>query len=119
MLYVCLFLPASISILVSEKLKKEKYSIRDLILSYLGYTFAIAMIMNTIVYLVIDTKKTWYSLSTFTFGFSLQYTWLSFLIAVILPCFLYIISKVVQINIEVKERKKNVTRRNKSRKKNH
>lgn len=117
MSFICLFLPASISILISEKLKKEKRSVRDLILSYFGYTFVIATIMNTLVYLVTETKNAWYQLSTFTLGFSLQYTWLSLLIAVVLPCLFYIVSKVVQINIEVKERKKDVTQRNKSRKK--
>ena len=106
MLYVCLFLPASISILVSERIRKEKRNISELIIPYLGYTFMIATIMNMIVYFISDAVTPWYDISTFTFAFTLQYTWLSLVIAAVLPCLVYIVSKVVQINIEVKEKKK-------------
>ena len=114
MLYLCLFLPASISILVSEKLRKEKRSVRDLVLSYLGYTFIITAIMNTIVYFISSEKMFWYRTATFTYDFCLKYMWLSLAVAVVLPCLFHIISKVVQINIEVKEKKQDVKKDNKS-----
>lgn len=105
MLYVCFFLPASISILVSEKLRKEKRSLSELVIPYLGYSFLIATIMNTIVNIISKSETPWYAESMFTFQFTMEYTWLSLIIAIILPCLVYIISKVVQINISVKEKK--------------
>lgn len=119
MLYVCLLLPASISILVSEKLRKEKRSIGELILPYLGYAFMIATIMNTIIYFVSKAATPWYDISTFTFAFTLQYTWLSLVIAAVLPCLVYIVSKVLQINIEVKEKKKDDKKTDEVRRENY
>lgn len=107
MLYLCLFLPASFSILVSEKLRKEKRTLSELVIPYLSYTFMIAAIMNVIVRFTSTSNTPWYDTSIFTFQFTMEYTWLSLIIAIALPCLVYIISKVVQINILVKERNKN------------
>lgn len=107
MLYLCLFLPASFSILVSEKLRKEKRNLSELVIPYLSYTFMIAAIMNVIIHFTSTSKTPWYDNSMFTFQFTMEYSWLSLIIAIALPCLVYIISKVVQINISVKERNEN------------
>ncbi len=104
--FLCLFLPASISILVSEKLQKEKRSNRDLVISYLGYTFIITLIMNIIYYYINSSKINYFTEEIFTFGFSIQYMLISLGVAIASACLLFIISKVVQIDIVVKERKR-------------
>lgn len=104
--FLCLLLPASISILVSEKLQKEKRSNRDLVISYLGYTFIITLIMNIIYYYINSSKINYFTEEIFTFGFSIQYMLISLGVAIASACLLFIISKVVQIDIVVKERKR-------------
>ena len=104
--FLCLLLPASISILVSEKLQKEKRSNRDLLISYLGYTFIITLIMNIIYYYINSSKINYFTEEIFTFGFSIQYMLISLGVAIASACLLFIISKVVQIDIVVKERKR-------------
>lgn len=107
MLYLCLFLPASISILVSEKLRKQKRSLNELVIPYLGYTFIINLIMTIIYHFIHTGKINWYSSKLFTIDFTMQYMLISFAVAIAISCLLFIISKVVQINILVKERNKN------------
>ena len=108
MLYLCLFLPASISILISEKLRKEKRNLCELVIPYLGYTFIINLIMTIIYHFIHTGKINWYSSKLFTIDFTMQYMLISFAVAIAISSLLFIISKVVQINIDVKERKKNV-----------
>ena len=108
MLYLCLFLPASISILISEKLRKEKRNLSELVIPYLGYTFIINLIMTIIYHFIHTGKINWYSSKLFTIDFTMQYMLISFAVAIAISSLLFIISKVVQINIDVKERKKNV-----------
>lgn len=108
MLYLCLFLPASISILVSEKLRKNKRSLSELVFPYLGYTFIINLIMTIIYHFIHTGKIKWYSSQLFTIDFTMQYMLISLAVSIAIACLLFIISKVVQINIEVKENKNNV-----------
>lgn len=114
MLYLCLFLPASISILVSEKLRKEKRKFNELVIPYLGYTFIINLIMTIIYHFIHTGKINWYSSKLFTIDFTMQYMLISFAVAIAISCLLFIISKVVQINIDVKERKKDVEKSSKN-----
>lgn len=107
MLYICLFFPASISIIVNEKLNKTKKDIHDTLVSYFSYTFFINLIMNIIYHFIYTKKLNWYSTELFTFDFAIQYMLLSMAVAILLGCLVFIISKVVQINILVKERNKN------------
>ena len=113
MLYLCLFLPASISILVSEKLRKNKRSLSELVFPYLGYTFIINLIMTIIYHFIHTGKIKWYSSQLFTIDFTMQYMLISLAVSIVIACLLFIISKVVQINIEVKENKKNVKKSSK------
>lgn len=113
MLYLCLFLPASISILVSEKLRKDKRSLSELVFPYLGYTFIINLIMTIIYHFIHTGKIKWYSSQLFTIDFTMQYMLISLAVSIAIACLLFIISKVVQINIEVKENKKNVKKSSK------
>ena len=106
MLYLCLFLPASISILVSEKLRKDKRSLSELVFPYLGYTFIINLIMTIIYHFIHTGKIKWYTSQLFTIDFTMQYMLISLTVSIVIACLLFIISKVVQINIEVKEKKK-------------
>ena len=108
MLYLCLFLPASISILVSEKLRKDTRSLSELVFPYLGYTFIINLIMTIIDHFIHTGKIKWYSSQLFTIDFTMQYMLISLAVSIAIACLLFIISKVVQINIEVKENKNNV-----------
>lgn len=114
MLYLCLFLPASISILISEKLRKEKRNLSELVIPYLGYTFIINLIMTIIYHFIHTGKINWYSSKLFTIDFTMQYMLISFSVAIAISCLLFIISKVVQINIDVKERKKDVKKSSKN-----
>lgn len=114
MLYLCLFLPASISILVSEKLRKEKRKLNELVIPYLSYTFIINLIMTIIYHFIHTGKINWYSSKLFTIDFTMQYMLISFAVAIAISCLLFIISKVVQINIDVKERKKDVKKSSKN-----
>lgn len=113
MLYLCLFLPASISILVSEKLRKDKRSLSELVFPYLGYTFIINLIMTIIYHFIHTGKIKWYTSQLFTIDFTMQYMLISLTVSIVIACLLFIISKVVQINIEVKENKKNVKKSSK------
>lgn len=113
MLYLCLFLPASISILVSEKLRKDKRSLSELVFPYLGYTFIINLIMTIIYHFIHTGKIKWYTSQLFTIDFTMQYMLISLAVSIVIACLLFIISKVVQINIEVKENKKNVKKSSK------
>ena len=113
MLYLCLFLPASISILVSEKLRKDKRSLSKLVFPYLGYTFIINLIMTIIYHFIHTGKIKWYSSQLFTIDFTMQYMLISLAVSIVIACLLFIISKVVKINIEVKENKKNVKKSSK------
>lgn len=114
MLYLCLFLPASISILVSEKLRKEKRKLNELVIPYLSYTFIINLIMTIIYHFIHTGKINWYSSKLFTIDFTMQYMLIGFAVAIAISCLLFIISKVVQINIDVKERKKDVKKSSKN-----
>lgn len=107
MLYICLFFPASISIIVNEKLNKAKKDIHDTLVSYFSYTFFINLIVNIIYHFIYTKKLNWYSTELFTFDFAIQYMLISMAVAILLGCLVFIISKVVQINILVKERNKN------------
>ena len=113
MLYLCLFLPASISILVSEKLRKNKRSLSELVFPYLGYTFIINLIMTIIYHFIHTGKIKWYTSQLFTIDFTMQYMLISLAVSIVIACLLFIISKVVQINIEVKEKKKDVKKSSK------
>lgn len=104
MLYICLFLPASISVLVSDKLKSEKRTFSELVIPYLGYTFIINLIMSVIYHFIYTGKINWYSSKLFTIDFTMQYLLISLVVAVSVSCFLFIVSKVMKINIVVKER---------------
>ena len=114
MLYLCLFLPASISILVSEKLRKNKRSLSELVFPYLGYTFIINLIMTIIYHFIHTGKIKWYTSQLFTIDFTMQYMLISLAVSIVIACLLFINSKVVQINIEVKEKKKDVKKSSKN-----
>ena len=112
-LYICFFLPASISILVSEKLRKDKRKFSELVIPYLGYTFIINLIMNIIYHFIHTNKIKWYSSKQFTIDFTIQYMLISLVVAIVIACLLFIIFKVIKINILVKEKKKDVKKSSK------
>lgn len=104
---LCLLLPASISILISEKLRKEKRNLSELVMPYLGYTFMINLIMTIIYHFIHTGKIDWYTSKLFTFDFTMQYMLISFAVAIAISCLMFIVSKVVQINISVRNKKRN------------
>ena len=100
-----MLLPASISILIDEKINgKEKDKIY-LLLKYLFYTFLITTIMNSILYIFSNDKMITYANSTFTYEFCLMYMWLSMIIAFILPYILKVISANISIDLEIKKKR--------------
>lgn len=104
--FICMLLPASISILIDEKINgKEKDKIY-LLLKYLFYTFVIITIMNSFVYLISSDKNLYYNINTFNYDFCLKYMWLSIAVAVLLPCVFKLISANIQINFEIKNNTK-------------
>ena len=112
--FICMLLPASISILIDEKINgKEKDKIY-LLLKYLFYTFLIITIMNSFVYLISSDKNLYYNINTFNYDFCLKYMWLSIAIAVLLPCIFKLISANININFEIKNNTKIKKKDNKS-----
>ena len=106
MFFICMLLPASISILIDEKINgKEKDKIY-LLLKYLFYTFLIITIMNSFIYLISSDKNLYYNINTFNYDFCLKYMWLSIAVAVLLPCVFKLISANIQINFEIKNNTK-------------
>ena len=104
--FICMLLPASISILIDEKINgKEKDKIY-LLLKYLFYTFLIITIMNSFVYLISSDKNLYYNINTFNYDFCLKYMWLSIAVAVLLPCVFKLISANIHINFEIKNNTK-------------
>ena len=106
MFFICMLLPASISILIDEKINgKEKDKIY-LLLKYLFYTFLIITIMNSFVYLISSDKNLYYNINTFNYDFCLKYMWLSIAVAVLLPYIFKLISANFNINFEIKNNPK-------------
>ena len=108
MFFICMLMPASISIFTERKINKKKEEKNsDLILKYLFYTFLITTIMNTFIYIFSNEKLNFYNYETFTYDFCLKYMWLSIIIALILPYIVKVISANINIELELKEKKKN------------
>ena len=72
MFFICMLMPASISILIEKKIDKTNKSTSDLILKYLFYTFIITTIMNTLIYIFSSDNYLYYQNSTFTYDFYLK-----------------------------------------------
>ena len=65
MFFICMLMPASISIITEKKIEKKEKSTSELILKYLFYTFLIITIMNSFVYLISSDKNLYYNINTF------------------------------------------------------
>ena len=107
MFFICMLMPASISILIEKRIDKTNKSTSDLILKYLLYTFIITTIMNTFIYIFSSDNYLYYQNSTFTYDFCLKYMWLSLIVAIILPYILKVISANIDINLEIRKKVKN------------
>ncbi len=120
MFFICMLMPASISIFTDRKINGKEEKNSDLILKYLFYTFLITTIMNTFIYIFSNERFAFYSNETFTYDFCLKYMWASIIIALILPYIVKIISTNININLELKEKKRNekAVKKNKKRKSN-
>ena len=105
MFFICMLMPASISIITEKKIEKKEKSTSELILKYLFYTFLITTIMNSILYIFSSDKMITYANSTFTYEFCLIYMWLSMVIAFILPYILKVISVNINIDLEIKKKR--------------
>lgn len=105
MFFICMLMPASISIITEKKIEKKEKSTSELILKYLFYTFLITTIMNSILYIFSSDKMITYANSTFTYEFCLMYMWLSMIIAFILPYILKVISANISIDLEIKKKR--------------
>lgn len=105
MFFICMLMPASISIITEKKIEKKEKSTSELILKYLFYTFLITTIMNSILYIFSSDKMITYANSTFTYEFCLMYMWLSMVIAFILPYILKVISANISIDLEIKKKR--------------
>ena len=114
MFFICMLLPASISILIDEKINGKDKDKINILLKYLFYTFLITIIMNSFVYLISSDKNLYYNINTFNYDFCLKYMWLSIAIAVLLPCIFKLISANININFEIKNNTKIKKKDNKS-----
>ena len=121
MFFICMLMPASISILTEKRMEKEKINSSDLILKYLLYTFLITTIMNTFIFIFSSEKFFYYNETTFNYNFCLKYMWLSLIIAFILPYILKIISANISVDLEIRRTNESVkkikTNKNKKNKK--
>lgn len=107
MFFICMLMPASISILIEKRIVKKELSNSDLILKYLFYTFLITTIMNTFIYIFSSEKLFHYAEYTFSYDFCLKYMWLSLIVALILPYILKVISANIDIDLEIRKKVKN------------
>ena len=114
MVFTSFLFAASIAVLIEKKLKKEDTKGKDFILSYFTYTFLITMLTNFFIYTIHGGKNIFYQSIPYSYDLGLQYMLFSFLLAIILPCLWYILCRIIHINIEVKERKKNVKKNTKN-----
>ena len=64
MFFICMLLPASISILIDEKINGKDKDKINILLKYLFYTFLITIIMNSFVYLISSDKNLYYNISS-------------------------------------------------------
>lgn len=105
---ICLFFPAFISLYIDlniENMNKENEYL-NVVVKYFIYSFLNATIMNTIICLVSSEKYRVYDNSIFTQDFTLKYSYLALVIAIILPYIMKIITSIIKINIEIKDKKK-------------
>lgn len=102
MFFICMFLPAVISVIIDEKINHSKKSIRDLVLMYGGYLFIITLFMNTIL-CFIESDVWFYNNEIFTYQFCTKYMWISFIISIILPYISKCFRGAFSINVEIKK----------------
>ena len=102
MFYICIFLPAIISVIIDEKINHSKKSIRDLVLMYGGYLFIITLFMNTF-FCFIESDVWFYNNEIFTYQFCTKYMWISFIISIILPYISKCFRGAFSINVEIKK----------------
>ena len=105
MFFICIFLPAIISVIIDEKINHSKKTIRDLVLMYGGYLFIITLFMNTI-FCVIESDVWFYNNEIFTYQFCTKYMWISFIISIILPYISKCFRGAFSINVEIKNLEK-------------
>ena len=101
MFFICIFLPAIISVIIDEKINHSRKTIRDLVLMYGGYLFIITLFMNTI-FCVIESDVWFYNNEIFTYQFCTKYMWISFIISIILPYISKCFRGAFSINVELK-----------------
>lgn len=118
MFFICMLMPASISILIEKRIDKTNKSTSDLILKYLLYTFMITTIMNTFIYIFSSDNYLYYQNSTFTYDFCLKYMWLSLLLAIFLPFLFKVVNANIDINLEIRKKRKNEKKKNKKKRSN-
>ena len=106
MFFICMLMPASISIFVERKINGREKNTSDLILKYLFYTFFITTIMNTFIYLFSSEKMFHYAEYTFSYDFCLKYMWLSIFVSFFLPYIFKIISANISINLEIRKKRR-------------
>ena len=102
MFFICIFLPAIISIIVDESINHKKNTIRDLVLMYGSYLFMITLIMNTIFFFT-ESDVWFYNIETFTYEFCTKYMWISLVISIVLPYISKCFKQAISINVEIKK----------------
>ena len=105
MFFICIFLPAIISVIIDEKINHSRKTIRDLVLMYGGYLFIIALFMKTI-FCFIESDVWFYNNEIFTYQFCTKYMWISFIISIILPYISKCFRGAFSINVEIKNLEK-------------
>ena len=102
MFFICMFLPAIISVIVDEKITHTKKNVRDLVLMYGAYLFISTLLMNTIFFFT-ESDVWFYNTETFTYLFCTKYMWISLVISIILPYINKCFRQAISINVEVKK----------------
>lgn len=105
MFFICIFLPAVLSVIVDESINRRKKTIRDLVLMYGAYLFIITLIMNTI-FSLIESDVWFYNIETFTYQFCTKYMWISLAISIVLPYISKCFRQAISINVKVKKNEK-------------
>ena len=111
MFFICMLMPASITILIEKRIRNDKINNSDLILRYLLYTFLITTIMNTFIFIFCSDTSLYYAEYAFSYNFCLKYMWLSLIVALSLPYILKVISANINVELEIRKKKKDVKKK--------
>ena len=104
---ICLFCPAFLAVLVLERASKSRYGSKQYLTIYA--TFVGILNMSSMAFVVFILRRPIYTVdqTVFNASFSVQYLFLTFLLAVLYPICFTLIRNCIHIKLTVEARKEN------------